>query len=301
MTPTPTIAEELLSLLARVAAQSRLPRVRALHLPRPECLDSRRGEFCALELDDGTLGLAFVLLGDTWARLAEGGGAAGLHGADALDLARRYASDDAVDRTLGMAAINALSRCAFDRAGYVPPTSADSIGELDPGPADHVGMVGLFRPLLGRCTAAGARVTVIELRADLAGEHDGYRVTLDAAELALCNKVLCTSSVLLNGTADRILAHCAAAERLAMIGPGAGCLPDPLFARGVTLFGGSWITDAAAVVDALRAGESWSDHARKVAIRRDEYPGLRQLTLTATTRTDLDLTDLDLDLERPRD
>jgi len=118
-----------------------------------------------------------------------------------------------------MAAINALSRCIFDRIGYVAPDSADSIGELDPRAGDRVGMIGLFGPLLGRCTEAGARVTVIELREDLVGEHDGYRVTLDAAELASCNKVLCTSSVLLNGTADRILGHCTGAERLAITAP----------------------------------------------------------------------------------
>jgi len=282
MRPAVSIAAELIGLLEGIAASTPLPRVHALHLPRPECLDSRCGEFCALELDDGTLGLAFVLLEDTWARFAAGAGLAGLAGADALDVARRYGAEDVASRTLGMAAINALTRCLFDRAGYVPPPSTDSIGELDPHAGDHVGMVGLFGPLLGRCTTAGTRVTVIELRPELAGEHDGYRVTLDAAELAGCNKVLCTSSVLLNGTADRILAHCTSATHLAMVGPGAGCLPDPLFARGVTLFGGTWVTEAAAVVDALRAGESWSGHARKVAIRRTEFPGAARLLSRAT-------------------
>src|SRR5690606_28454546 len=106
--------------------------------------------------DDGTLGLAFVLLQDTYARLAAGDGIGGLARAGALDVARRYLQGDAIGRTLGMAAINALSRCVFDRIGYVAPASADSIGELDPRAGDHVGMVGLFTPLLGRCTAAGA-------------------------------------------------------------------------------------------------------------------------------------------------
>lgn len=277
MNTTGTVADDLIELLERFASRGPLPRVRALHLPRPECLDDRRGEFFALELDDGTLGLAFVLLQDTYARLAGGDGVGGISGAEALAVARRYRDCDPIGRTLGMAAINALSRCVFDRVGYVAPPSADSIGELDPNAGDHVGMVGLFTPLLGRCTAAGARVTVIELRSELAGEHDGYRVTLDTAELGRCNKVLCTSSVLLNGTVDRVLGHCAHAARLAMIGPGAGCLPDPLFARGVTLLGGSWITDAGGVVEALRSGEPWTAHARKVAIRRGEYPGLSQL------------------------
>ncbi|MCL4773218.1 MAG: hypothetical protein KJZ98_04640 [Burkholderiaceae bacterium] len=298
MNPRSTIAAELIALLEGAAAAAPLPRVRALHLPRPETLDTRRGEFCALELEDGTLGLAFVLLGDTWARLGAREVHAGLVGADTLQLARGYAHDNALERTLGMAAINAASRCVFDRIGYVAPASADSIGELDPRAGDHVGMVGLFGPLLGRCTAAGARVTVIELREDLVGEHDGYRVTLDAAELAACNKVLCTSSVLLNGTADSILGHCAGAAHLAMIGPGAGCLPDPLFGRGVTLFGGSWITDARAVVEALRAGESWSAHARKYAIRRDEYAGLAGLAAAAGVALPPDHTPAD---HTPRD
>jgi len=65
-----TIAAELIALLEGCATTTPFPRVRALHLPRPETLDTRRGEFCALELEDGTLGLAFVLLGDTWAQLA---------------------------------------------------------------------------------------------------------------------------------------------------------------------------------------------------------------------------------------
>lgn len=281
MTQAFSIATELIALLEGFTTRTPLPRVRALHLPRPETLDTRRGEFCALELEDGTLGLAFVLLGDTWSQLGARNLQAALAGADTLQLARGYAREDAVGRTLGMAAINAASRCAFDRIGYVAPASSDSIGELDPHAGDHIGMVGLFGPLLGRCTAAGARVTVIELREDLVGAHDGYRVSLDPAELAACNKVMCTSSILLNGTADRILGHCAGAARLAMIGPGAGCLPDPLFRRGVTLFGGSWITDSRAVVDALRAGEPWSAHARKYAIRRNEYPGLTGLAAAA--------------------
>ena len=57
-------ADEALDLLARAAARRPPPRVRALHLPPPEAAASKNGEFCALELDDGALGLSYVLLGD---------------------------------------------------------------------------------------------------------------------------------------------------------------------------------------------------------------------------------------------
>ena len=162
----------------------------------------------------------------------------------------------------------------MERIGFAPPRATDSIGGIDPQAGDHVGMVGLFTPLLKQVTAAGAQLTVIELNPDYAGHYDGYRVTLDAAALEDCNKVLSTSTILLNHTVDDMLAHCRNARRIVLIGPSAGCLPDPLFARGVTVVGGSWITDRAGFIDALRRGESWSGFAYKFALGAADWPGL---------------------------
>ena len=100
------------------------------------------------------------------------------------------------------------------------------------------------------------------------------KITLDAAELEACNKVLSTSTILLNHTVDAMLAHCRRAERIVLIGPSAGCLPDPLFARGVTVVGGSWVTDRAGFIDALRRGVSWSAFAYKIALTAADWPGL---------------------------
>jgi len=55
---------------------------------------------------------------------------------------------------------------------------------------------------------------------------------------------------------------------VAMIGPGAGCLAQPLCDRGVTTVGGTWITDAAGFADALRSGAPWGRFARKVVWQR---------------------------------
>jgi uncharacterized protein (DUF4213/DUF364 family) len=74
-----------------------------------------------------------------------------------------------------------------------------------------------------------------------------------------------------------VLAHCHAAEYFAMVGPGASCLPDPLFARGVTLLGGNWVTDRAGFLDALANGRPWGIHARKFTLLRDAYPGAAAL------------------------
>jgi uncharacterized protein len=278
-----TFATDLIAELERATAGRPIPRVRALHLPPPEAAESRNGEFCALELDDGALGLSYVLLGGILPRLAASDDPHTIVGMDALQLAREFASptagaggDAEIRRTLGFAAANALSRTVMERMGFAPPRATDSIGGIDPQAGDHVGMVGLFTPLLKQVTAAGAQLTVIELNPDYAGHYDGYRVTLDAAALEDCNKVLSTSTILLNHTVDAMLAHCRKAQRIVLIGPSAGCLPEPLFARGVTVVGGSWITDRVGFIDALRRGESWSGFAYKFALGAADWPGLPQ-------------------------
>jgi uncharacterized protein (DUF4213/DUF364 family) len=254
-----------------------LPRLRALHLPSTQSVEGHKGEFCAIELTDGSLGLSYVRLDDTLEQLRQAGAVSGLAGADALETARRFVSDNGPGRAIGFATANALSRCLFDRAGFSPADSGDSIGQMDPRQGESVGMIGLFRPLLGRILESGARLTVVELKADLAGERDGYRVTLDATELAACSKVISTSTLLLNDTLDEMLAHCRNARWFAMVGPSAGCLPDGLFARGVTLLGGSWIEDREGFIAALTTGEPHSEFTRKIALSGAAYPGWRKL------------------------
>lgn len=271
-------ALELLAQLERFAQCVALPRVRALHLPGgPAAPQAPRGEFCALELDDGSIGLSYVLLGDTLARLRAPQAAPELAGADALGLARRLTGHDLAQRALGLAAANALSCCLYRRAGWRARDSADSLGGLRPQPGEAIGMIGLFTPLIPRVLASGARLTVVELEARLAAEHDGWRVTLDAEALRQCDKVLATGTLVLNDTLDAMLARCTRARHIALVGPSLGCLPDALFARGVTLLGGAWVDDTPAYVDALRRGELHPEAARKVAITPRDYPGFDAL------------------------
>ncbi|MDE2370712.1 MAG: hypothetical protein KGN16_17210 [Burkholderiales bacterium] len=269
-----SFASDYVAQLERLASRARLPRLRALHLPPEPETGAERGEFCAVELEDGSLGLTFVLLGDTLDALR---GLPPLAGGDALDLARRYAGAPGVERTLGFAVANAITRWLFDRAGFVPPPAADSIGLLDPQPGDEIGMIGLFGPLVPRLVERGARLTVVELRADLVGEREGWRVTTDARALQACSKVLATGTLLLNDTLDAMLGHCRGARRLALVGPSLGCLPDGLFARGVSSIGGSWIVEPAAFVQALRAGDARGAASRKFTLAAADYPGFESL------------------------
>lgn len=269
-----SLGADLLRAFGQVAVRRVLPRVRALHLPQTQTCGRKQSAFCALELDDGTIGLAYVGLGDVRNDLSA---LDTVRGGDPLDLLRGCAQPEGAARVLGFATANALTRWLFDRAGFVPPASRDSLGGIAAAPGVRVGMVGLFLPLIDRVVQAGADLTVLELPPEVPGDRGGWRLTLEPRDLAACSVVLCTSTVLLNDTLDEVRTACRAARSFVLIGPGAGCLPDPLFARGVTRLGGSWVLEPAAVVAALQDGRTWTEHVRKFELDRADYPGLAAL------------------------
>jgi uncharacterized protein (DUF4213/DUF364 family) len=277
-----SITSTYVNLAERIAARFPLPCVKALHLPAMATPISKDAEFCVLELEDGSCGFTYVWLGNTLSQLNRGKGVDRLTGCDPLSLARSYAHPDPASRALGMAAINALSQHLFSRAAWMPEDAADSLGQLIPQPGEHIGMVGLFPPLISRIIETGARLTVLELNPDLAGTREDYRVTLDPAELSGCVKVVSTSTVLLNDTLDAVLAACGGAHYFAMIGPTAGCLPDPLFARGVSTVGGVRIVDLENFLGAFHTGAPWGRFTRKYAINQASYPGVDWLLKRAS-------------------
>jgi uncharacterized protein (DUF4213/DUF364 family) len=194
-----------------------------------------------------------------------------------MTLVQGYATGDAPARAVGLATINALARRLYDRAGFVPGDSTDSFGSLALAPGDRLGMVSHFGSLIAQARALGVPVTVLELRADLVREEPGLVVTLDPARLAGCNKIVSTSSLLLNDTFERVSALWQRADAVAIVGPSAGCPPDPLFAAGVASVGTVWVGDAEALLAHIAAGEKWTASARKVTLTRKGYPGLDAL------------------------
>jgi uncharacterized protein (DUF4213/DUF364 family) len=271
------LADEFIHLATRVAARFEIAPIRRLLMPGARDSATKDADFLALELADGTFGLSYAWLPGTLARERAGPDAASLEGMPAIEIARWYAEADGLRRAIGLAAINAISQACFRLAGRLPESTVDSIALLAPAPGDHVGMIGLFPPLVERILASGARLTVAELDATLAGPRDRYRVTLDAAELSGCNKVISTSTLLLNDTLAHMLDVCRGAGYFAIVGPTAGCLPDPLFSRGVDTLGGTRVVDPGGFARALVGGEPWGRHAQKYCLRRADYPGVLAL------------------------
>ena len=284
---TVPVAQALLDQMDAIGRRVPPAPVARLHLPaRAPTGAPHDAEFCAIELADGSMGLSYVLLGDTLqALLARHGKAAGappLAGTNPMALARNLAGGNAVQRALALAAINAMTDAVWRQIGYEPPAAGNSLGDIALGPSDHLGMIGFFPPLVRRVTEAGGRLSVVEMNAEMVARQQarfpGVGISLNRDTLRDCNLVVGTSTMLLNDTLDAMLAAAPHAQKFAVIGPSAGLWPDALFDRGVTLLGGTRVTDRAAFRDALVAGESWSACTQKFAIDRDGWPGWRALT-----------------------
>jgi uncharacterized protein (DUF4213/DUF364 family) len=128
-----------------------------------------------------------------------------------------------------------------------------------------VGVVGDAPPLVKELAAAAGELVVVQRRSSPSVRENVTR-TDDALALAGCDKVLVTSTTLLDDSFEEIDRITRGARFRALYGPGAGILPDAIFARGFQAVAGTLILDGAAFARRQRAGEKWGDAKRKFVV-----------------------------------
>ena len=237
------IATEYVELFTTVARHLTLPEIESVHIAAYQDDPQKSSKFGALVLRDRTVGLTYTGLDDALLTLQDATLYQDLIGASPLTAAQLFTGAAPWQRSLGLAAINAISQYTFTRCGYALADAGDTIGRLNLHPGDHIGMVGYFPPLVASIRAQTLPLTVIELDPKWWCREQNFEVTDDTARLQRCNKIVCTGTILVNHTADAVLQQCASAQTVMLAGPTMGCLPDPLFARGVTLAGGCTVTN----------------------------------------------------------
>lgn len=247
-------------------------------MPEPQPDPARDAEFGLIELTDGSCGLYYAWLGDSQRGMSQRFEAGSLGGAEPLTIAALYADEDEGARSLGLAAINAITVSVWRCTGFVPPTAISSFGfEVQPG--EHLGMVGNFPSLVRQALARGARVTVLERKAHMVRSAPNLEITLDPLALRDCRKVLITAATLINDTLDDMLGTLASDAQVTMVGPTAGCFPDPLFARGIQAVGGTLVIDSAAAYARLVRGAKLEDSARRFLLASTAAPTFAELLM----------------------
>ena len=159
-----------------------------------------------------------------------------------------------------LAALNALS-VPFFRSGRYTVTDNDDLSGL-PAMFHHrlVCMVGAIIPLLKRLKDLNTtEVTIIDHKQATQAEAEaGYgtfvRPEQTADALARCQTAVFTGAAVANGSMTQLIDWVPADAAIAVVGPTAGFIPEPLFRRGIALIGTSMVTDGDQALDILAEG-----------------------------------------------
>ncbi|MFQ6080347.1 MAG: Rossmann-like domain-containing protein [Candidatus Bathyarchaeia archaeon] len=153
---------------------------------------------------------------------------------DAFSVAELALSDNLGERSLGVAAINALSWEVIPKSSvrYGDPT--DSIDPRN----KIVAMVGYFEPLLPRFSSA-RELRIIERK-----EMEGAYPPSKAKEaIGSASIVIITGSALVYGGMEDYLEYSKGAEDIIVMGPTSSMLPEPFFKRGADIVAGVEVTN----------------------------------------------------------
>ena len=186
--------------------------------------------------------------------------------------------ENVLRRTLGIAALNALSMAVWERR---PPTdyeilhNTDAFDLLDVSRYKKSVVVGALVPMLKKLIAAGADFHVLEQDPRTLKEREmPYYLPADRASDCVpdADLLVITGVTILNGTLPGLLQMAKPSAEILVTGPTASMLPDAFFKRGVTLLGGIQVTKPDELLDIISEGGSgyhfFGKYAERTVIRK---------------------------------
>jgi uncharacterized protein (DUF4213/DUF364 family) len=167
-----------------------------------------------------------------------------LHSMTAVELAQYAFSDNFLEASIGVAAINSLLEVDEDRT--VEVNAVDVLAEY--GKGRNVALIGHF-PFIPKLRPSVGQLWVIEQR-PTEGEWpaEAARDIIPEAEV-----VAITSSTVINHTIDQLLDLCRSNALVMMLGPSTPLSPA-LFEHGVSILAGSKVVDEGEVLRTVGQG-----------------------------------------------
>ena len=273
------IMTEMRDMALGLATRFQIPKIAGIVFPPfYEGGQPKDCEFMAMALEGGAGGISYVLLPDSSADGYRALKPQSFIGARPEQYVEDFNGTDPVQNMLGLASINAICQHVMRISDCVSGTAIDSLGLMNVEDGDRVGMVGFFPPLLKYMRNSNADLIIVEKNERLIELYPNLHVTLDITELNACNKVLCTSTTLLNDTLDDVLQQCTTAQHISVLGPTAGYFPDPLFARGVHVLGGRFVNDGMLLLQLISERKRWGAATQKLCFQACDYEGIGNLT-----------------------
>ncbi len=159
-----------------------------------------------------------------------------------------------------LAALNALSVPFFDNGKYTVRDQSDLSDTRALFHKRRVCMVGAIIPLLKKLKELEPEeVLIIDRKKATREEAEaGYGTFVStkytAESLEYCQTAVFTGAAIANGSIQELMGYTHSNAAIAVVGPTAGFIPDPLFRRNVALVGTVAVTDSDLALDILAEG-----------------------------------------------
>ena len=270
-----SLADEFRKMVIKLTDKSSIPPIANIFFPPfYKGGQPKDAQFMATSLEGGATGISFVLLPDEKMEEYTVLQRQAFVGKNPRGFAIEFGNDDPIKEMISLASINAICQHVMRETNFAVDSATDSLGLLSISAGDKVGMVGLFSGLIKTIKKVGAELVVIEKNDQLIQKFPNLPITLDATKLSTCNKILCTSTTILNNSLDEILAYCSPDAFVSIIGPTAGYFPDPLFARGVDVVGGRIVKNGAQFMQLLKERKRWGDATQMTCFQKETYSSI---------------------------
>ncbi|MCP4754304.1 MAG: hypothetical protein GY866_25750 [Proteobacteria bacterium] len=202
--------------------------------------DVRMGlSYTAVLLDDGAAGVAM-----TFHREIPQGCLSlerPLAGRNASEIVAKADSPDLLERTVALAAINAVLNTRGESL-----VGGDTLELLKPGEDDIVGMVGHFGPLVPKLKNTVKELRIFERTA--AKARDLYPADKAFEMLPSCTMAIVTSTSLVNLTFEAIAEAAVNCRQVALLGASTPLAPDVFAEYGIDLLSGIVVADAGQIL-----------------------------------------------------
>jgi len=154
-----------------------------------------------------------------------------------------------IERTLGMAALNALSQYRIDLS---EAKEGDVVEILDPS-IGRVAVIGNMPPVVEGLKGRGFEVMVFERNPKL-WDRETLSDALEYWLLPRADAVIASGSAILNGSLDMLLERSKRAKIFVLTGPTAQLLPEFLRGEGVTHLASMMVVDIESALVKLKLG-----------------------------------------------
>ena len=174
---------------------------------------------------------------------------------------------------VAIATLNALSSTCWSQGGtehYNMNMNMDALEAVRLTDDSAVAVIGAIVPVLRLLKRRGGTWWIIEQDPKTLREDEWPHYVPEERSKEVLGKadvLIITGVTLVNHTLENILEYARPGAEIAVMGPTASMLPEPLFERGVRVVGGVWVKKPDELLDVLASGGSGYHFLERLADR----------------------------------